>query len=195
MKILFITSNKDKFEEVEEFFGKNIPYINIEQIHFDFEEPRSESIEYISMRKVLEYYNSLRQNYREEAILTEDSGLFIKSLNNFPGAYTATIYNKIGLEGILNLLQDQEDRRAYYKACFSLLIHSPMEIKTFTGIVRGEISEKIRGGESYFGQDPIFIPEGHKQTFAENYDLKRKLSHRIKALEKLKDYLISLEYY
>ncbi len=61
-------------------------------------------------------------------------------------------------------------------------------LKIFEGKVYGRISEEIRGNKG-FGFDPIFIPEGYNRTFAEDYELKKKLSHRYKAFMKLKEFL------
>ncbi len=188
MKLIFITSNNHKYQKLKEFLKENNINIDVDKQHFDFEEPRSESIEYISVRKVLDYYNL---NPSEDLILTEDSGLFIPSLNNFPGTYTATIHKKIGLKGILKLMENNKDRKAYFKSCFSLLIPSPMEVKTFCGIVEGTISDSIKGNNG-FGHDPVFIPKNHKKTFAEDYELKKKISHRVKAAEKLASFLKTL---
>lgn len=121
-----------------------------------------------------------------ERILIEDSGLFIEVLNGFPGVYSSYVFKTIGWEGILRMLGGCRDRKAYFESVVGLKLGG--EVRTFKGIVEGSISLRARG-EGGFGYDPIFIPRGFKESFAENPELKKRLSHRRKALEKLNSYL------
>ncbi|HVH14915.1 MAG TPA: non-canonical purine NTP pyrophosphatase, partial [Candidatus Angelobacter sp.] len=117
-----------------------------------------------------------------ELLLVEDSGLFIDALRGFPGPFSSYVYETIGLEGILGLLEGRR-RSAYFQTSIAVGSAS-LRPRTFTGTVRGSISRKIVGSAG-FGFDPIFIPEGFRRTFGQtSREFKNNHSHRAKALLK-----------
>lgn len=123
-------------------------------------------------------------------LITEDDGLFIESLNGFPGPYSEYVYRTIGLGGILRLMSGVTNRGAYFKSVVGLCING--EVKLFEGIVRGRLAEEPRGSGG-FGYDPVFIPEGYDKTFAEmGIEFKSRLSHRAIAFSKLANYVLSI---
>lgn len=183
MEILFITGNPGKFSEAKKIlkhFG-----VNIVQSDSAVEEIRSDSIEEIASA-------SARAAYAEigKPLFVEDSGLFIRCLNGFPGAYSAWVFRKVGNEGILALAKGMD---AEFRSCIAYA--DGKEIKLFTGSVKGRIAGEIRGSGG-FGYDPIFMPEktpginhSGEKTFAEAPEMKDALSHRRRALEKFGAYL------
>jgi len=122
----------------------------------------------------------------EDNVFIEDSGLFVEDLNGFPGVYSSYVFKTIGWGGILKLLEGSENRKAYFESVVGLKMGG--EIKVFEGRVEGSIAMEARG-DGGFGYDPVFIPRGSEETFAENPGLKNEVSHRRKALEKLDSYL------
>jgi XTP/dITP diphosphohydrolase len=100
-------------------------------------------------------------------------------LNGFPGTFSGWVQKKLGNGGILRLLDGTEDRTAYFEACIAY--HDGKAIRTFTGCCHGTIASEARGAGG-FGYDPLFVPLGYPQTFAENILLKNKLSHRYNSL-------------
>lgn len=130
------------------------------------------------MREVAE--ESAKSLFRKirKPLVVEDSGLFIPPLNGFPGAYSAWAQKKIGNTGILKLLAGFADRSAYFRSCIAYADRKGL--RKFCGEVRGTICGVERGSGG-FGYDPIFVPEGETQTFAENETLKNRLSHRSNA--------------
>ena len=110
-------------------------------------------------------------------IIVEDGGLFIPSLNGFPGAYSAWAMKKIGNGGVLKLVAGK-DRKACFKACVAYCDENGA--RAFCGEAHGEIAGNERG-KTGFGYDPIFIPTGEKQTFAESETIKNRVSHRFNA--------------
>ncbi len=117
-------------------------------------------------------------------IFVEDAGIFIDALNGFPGPYSSYVYKTVGTKGILKLMENIENRDAYFQAVIAF--SSPEEEPTcFTGKVKGKISLKERG-TSGFGYDPIFAPsKGNGRTFAEmTTKEKNRYSHRAEALRK-----------
>ncbi len=173
----FITSNKNKLREFEEILGAKL-----EQIEIDLEEIQEIEAEKVVEHKVLEAYEKARK-----PIIVEDTGLYIEAWNGFPGALAKWVGKTIGFENIPNMLG--ENRKAYAKTIVGYCDGN--RLKLFEGKIRGKISEKARG-ESGFGWDPIFIPEGNKKTFAEMpVDEKNAISMRRLALEELKGFLES----
>ncbi|WP_054858015.1 XTP/dITP diphosphatase [Vulcanisaeta sp. JCM 16159] len=173
MRIFFVTGNEAKFHEaslVLREFGVNLV---IDREHKKIE-IQSDNLEDIVSNALGEICSSNVTNY----FVVEDDGLFINRLNGFPGPYSAYVYKTIGLTGILKLMSGVEDRSAYFKSVVGLC-GPKINIKLFTGIVRGSIAMEPRGSEG-FGFDPIFIPDGYDKTFAElGIDIKNKLSHRL----------------
>ncbi|WP_218260306.1 XTP/dITP diphosphatase [Saccharolobus shibatae] len=182
VRIGVVTSNENKFMELKEL-AKDFN-IELEQLKGEKIEIQSDNLEEISKTAAYLAYLTFRR-----PLIVDDSGLFIETLQNFPGPYTNFVKNTIGLKGILKLLEDVKDRSAYFMTV--LTFTDGKIIKTFNGIVKGVISEEIRGN-SGFGFDPIFIPEGEKRTFAEmSLEEKNKYSHRARAFAKFADFLTS----
>lgn len=148
----------------------------IEVGHFPFKhrEIRSDSLEEIARDAVEAAFKQCGK-----PVFVEDTGLFINGLNGFPGSYSAWTLQKIGVDGVLKLLSEVEDRSAYFEACIAY--HDGERISVFHGRCDGSIAEKAMG-ESGFGYDPIFVPAGHSQTFAQSIGLKKDLSHRYKSV-------------
>jgi XTP/dITP diphosphohydrolase len=194
MKILFATSNTNKIIEASAIFAP-LGYV-VEQLVVDgktpkFIEPQTDNIEEISGSKMHQSLEIISEtDIVDNYILVEDSGLFIRNIGGFPGVYSSYVEKKIGNEGIINILADNPDRVAEYRA-YSVLYRNGKYLKSL-GICRGKISTTIRGSNG-FGFDPIFIPDGGDgRTFGEMSDLEKGvLSHRGESLRILSEELIS----
>lgn len=117
-------------------------------------------------------------------LVVEDTGLFVKSLNGFPGALASHAFKTIGNQGILKLLAGEGDRSAYFEAAVAYGL-PPDHIWIFTGSVHGAISEEA-AGTAGFGFDPIFVPQGFDKTFSQmTLQEKSKVSHRARAFRRL----------
>lgn len=117
-------------------------------------------------------------------LVVEDTGLCVKALKGFPGALASHAFGTIGNQGILKLLEGEEDRSAYFDAAVAYGV-PPDQIWIFTGRVHGTISEEAKGEEG-FGFDPIFVPSGHIKTFAQmTLEEKSRISHRALAFRRL----------
>ncbi|MFQ6105846.1 MAG: XTP/dITP diphosphatase [Candidatus Hydrothermarchaeaceae archaeon] len=173
-KVYFLTSNKHKFAEVQEiFYSYGIDVVWKKGGYTEIQADRLEKV----VKKALEDMQG--------CVIIEDAGLFIRALNGFPGVYSSYTLETLGNGGILKLMDGIKDRRAEF---VSIAGFKDRKVKLFKGIVKGNISHNARG-RSGFGYDPIFIPAGYKDTFAENFELKKKISHRKKSMEKLIYYL------
>jgi XTP/dITP diphosphohydrolase len=167
IKIVFATSNKNKVYEAKQVlskFGIKVEKTNIEKV-----ELQSEKLE-----KIVSY--ALMQIKEENRIVViEDSGLFINILNGFPGPYSSFVFKKIGCDGILKLMEDERVRKAEFVSVVGCK-HKGRKV-LFKEKTYGTIST-IKAGKSGFGFDPIFIPEGYLETFAQmSLSKKNQLSH------------------
>ncbi len=182
-KIYFITSNKGKFEEAKEILGKY--GVKVEMKSISYPEVQAETLE-----EVVNFGLKYLQNKLDKPFFIEDSGLFIDALNGFPGVYSAYVFKTIGNDGILKLMETVTNRNARFVSVVGYF--DGANEKIFKGVVNGRISYSKRG-KGGFGFDPIFIPEGYSNTFAELGSEKNKISHRYKALKKLGEYLKNAE--
>ncbi|WP_457612116.1 XTP/dITP diphosphatase [Methanocaldococcus sp.] len=179
MKIYFVTGNKNKIKEAKAILKD----FEIEQIKINYPEIQG------SLEEVAEFGAKYCYDILKKPLIVEDSGFFVEALKGFPGTYSRFVQETIGNEGILKLLENKRDRRAYFKAVIGYCDKDG--VRLFSGVVKGTVSEEIRGDKG-FGYDPIFIPEGFDKTFGEmELEEKNKISHRRKALEELRKFLLS----
>jgi XTP/dITP diphosphohydrolase len=133
-------------------------------------------------------------------VIADDSGLEVDALGGAPGVYSARYANATESDKINKLLRElarvrakTDGRRARFR-CVVALARNGKLLGTFEGIVEGRIADEARG-DSGFGYDPIFIPEGFEQTFGElPTEVKNTISHRAKAIRALADRLRRLEF-
>ena len=173
------TSSDDKYEEAREVlseFDIELERLSIERIEIQADNPEV----------IAEY--SLKVLDIDIPLLIEDAGLYIDKYYGFPGPYSSYALRTINNEGILKLMEGEEERGARY---LSAVAYRDGDVsKTFTGEVRGKISLEERGTGG-FGYDPIFIPdEGNGRTFGEmSAKKKAEISHRARAFRKLGEWL------
>ena len=180
LELNIVTGNKAKGEEALRIL-ENLG-VKARLTLMSKHEIQSESLEEIALYAARVAYATLRK-----PLATDDSGLFIEALNGFPGPYSSYVYKKIGVRGILKLLEGETSRRACFKTAVAVII-PPLE-RVYTGETCGEIALEPRG-EHGFGFDPIFIPENSKRTYAEmTLEEKNRISHRYKAYKKMVEYL------
>lgn len=179
MKIYFATGNRGKVEHANEILGDGF---EVEQLDIETMEP-STGIERIARSKAEQAREHVELD-EDEFLIADDSGLFIGSLNGFPGPQTSFFDEKVGKEKILKLVE--EDNSAEFRAAVALALPDG-EIEVFTGEARGELVRPR--GDGGFGYDPLFLPEGNDRTWGEEPEYKNKVSHRKKALEELKQFI------
>lgn len=186
-EILFATNNPKKIEEVKSKLPQ-FDIITLKEKNISEEIPETQpTIEGNASQKA----NYIHQNYQLDCF-ADDTGLEVEALNGEPGVYSARYAGpekdaNQNMDLVLQKLKEKTNRSAQFKTVISLIING-QEI-LFTGIVKGSIITKKKGDKG-FGYDPIFIPEGYNQTFAEmDLELKNKISHRALAIDKLVHYL------
>ena len=131
------------------------------------------------------------------ACIADDSGLCVDALNGAPGVYSARYapdrnFDK-GMDKLLKEISESKssDRSAHF-SCVISLAYPNGKYEVFEGRINGHIAQK-KQGTGGFGYDPLFIPEGYNESFAQlGAEIKNKISHRARATQKLLDYLKTL---
>jgi XTP/dITP diphosphohydrolase len=182
MKTLyFITSNKGKLLEAKE---KLRPLgFDVVQKDLGYPEMQADSLQEVALQGVTD----VRRRFTKPFML-EDAGLFIDSLQGFPGVYSKYVFFTIGLPGILRLLETEKKRCAVFRSVYA---YSKPGEKPFivVGECNGTISTETKG-KNGFGYDPLFVPDGASRTFGEmTTEEKNRFSHRSKALDALVEHL------
>ena len=186
LKIFLATGNKHKIEEISDIFS-DIENVEILSIKDSVEIP-----------EVIEDGTTFEENSKKKAVeiakflnmitIADDSGLCVDALNGEPGVYSAR-YSGTGddlknNEKLIENLKGVENRKAKFVSVITLAKPNG-ETFSFEGEILGEIVDNPRGNTG-FGYDPHFYVEEYQKTLAQLPELKNKISHRAKALEKLK---------
>ena len=184
-KILIGTHNKGKFREIAYLISNNIKKIS--PYSLKIKSPKETGKTFASNSKLKVNFFSKFVNY---PVISDDSGLCVKALNNKPGIHSARLANKKGgflqaMKFILKKLEAKKNRSAFF-VCNLSYKNSEGKIISVEGKIRGKISKKIIGKKG-FGYDPIFIPNNRNITFGQmTKSTKIKIDHRFKAFKKLK---------
>lgn len=188
MKLVFATHNSNKLKEIQQLLPEFIELISLDMLG--------------CMDEIPETANTLEGNAKLKAdfitntyqlpCFGDDTGLLVNSLNGEPGVYSARYAgeqndSQANMAKLLSNLKNKEDRTAHFKTVIALNINGETHI--FEGKVIGEITTSQKGNHG-FGYDPIFKPNGYKETFAElPLSIKNSISHRGQAVQKLIAYL------
>tara|TARA_Y200000002_G_scaffold381246_1_gene394770 strand:+ start:13575 stop:14168 length:594 start_codon:yes stop_codon:yes gene_type:complete len=186
-KIVFATSNPNKLKEIKAAI-KNFGIVGLKDLGITEKIPEAgTTLKENALLKAKYVYNKTGLN-----CFADDTGLEIKFLNNRPGIYSARYAgpycnSEDNIKKVLRELVASKNRKACFKTVIALILQK--EEYYFEGKVEGEILKK-KTGFGGFGYDPIFRPNGYKQTFAQMpLSLKNKISHRGLAVKKLVDFL------
>ncbi|MBT3474369.1 MAG: RdgB/HAM1 family non-canonical purine NTP pyrophosphatase [Thaumarchaeota archaeon] len=178
-ELFFVSSNTHKFTEAERILSNLGLELNL--FKTTLEEIQSNSLSEIAKRKALDAYSKV-----QKPVIIEDDGLFIDSLDGFPGPYSSYAYDTIGNKGIIRLLENSESRNAKFVAIIAYC-NGVDDVQLFESSIPGKISLSIEKGG--WGYDPIFIPDGESKTYA-NVSDKDKFSHRSASLKKFSDWFM-----
>ncbi|RXG34033.1 XTP/dITP diphosphatase [Methanohalophilus sp. WG1-DM] len=180
-KIVFVTGNSGKFREIKAILGQR--GIEVLQNTDGYPELQEDDLEPIAAEGARWACEKLGM-----PVMVDDSGLFIDALNGFPGPYSAFVEDKLGNPKVLKLMEDEENRSAYFKSVIGYC-EPGKEPLTFTGTVEGNIAYEEKG-EGGFGYDPIFLYGA--RTFGEMGDEeKNKVSHRKRAVDRFVEWVDS----
>ncbi len=183
-KILVGTHNRGKFKEIAYLLPKK--YKKISPLKLRIKSPKETGKSFKSNAKLKVKFFSKFVDY---GVISDDSGLCIKALNNRPGILSARLAKKHGsflkaMKFILKKLKNKKNRSATF-ICSLSYKDERGKITTVQGNLKGTISNKILG-KNGFGYDPIFIPKGQKITFGQMPKIKKiKMDHRFLAFTEL----------
>lgn len=188
-KLVFATNNAHKLEEIRAILGEKVEILSLKDIHCDTDIPETaDTLEGNAALKAEFIY----KHYGLDCF-ADDTGLEVEALGGAPGVYSARYAGGEGhdseanMKKLLKKLSGETNRKAQFRTAICLIEGGEKHL--FEGVVKGEIIEEKRGN-SGFGYDPVFVPEGFSQTFAElGAEIKNQISHRARAVQCLCEYL------
>ena len=191
MKLVFATNNKHKLDEMRAILGDKVELLSLADIdcHDDIPET-ADTLEGNALIKARHIYSKYGCS-----CFADDTGLEVDALGGEPGVYSARYAgesndSEANMRKLLQNLTGKTDRNAQFRTVIALIIDG--EEKLFDGVVRGAIAEQ-RMGTAGFGYDPIFVPEGFAESFAQMpAEQKNSMSHRARAAAALNEYLQTL---
>ena len=190
--LVFATNNQHKLEEIRSILGSRFEILSLNDIgcHVDIPETANtlEGNAIQKARYIVDHYGY--------DCFADDTGLEVPALGGEPGVHSAryaegTDHNsEANMQKLLHRLEGVDDRRAQFRTVICLARKGDSSNYTlFEGVVKGTISKEKHGTEG-FGYDPIFVPEGYNESFAQlGMDVKNHISHRARAVEKLVKHL------
>lgn len=190
MKLVLATDNAHKIVEMKKVF-EELPIEILSKSDIGCGE-----IEVDETKDTLEGNAQLKASAIAEKtdfyVLADDTGLFVEELGGEPGVHSARYAgehdDEANRQKLLSALKDKDNRSAYFKTQL-ILIEPDKTVVSLDGICEGTITKEKFGDDS-FGYDCIFMPEGYEKTFGQmTLEEKNQISHRAKALQRLKTYL------
>ena len=187
-KLVFATNNAHKLEEIASILGEKIELLSLKNIGCTADIPETaDTLQGNAIQKA-EYIH----NHYGFDCFADDTGLEVEALDGAPGVFSARYAgdghnSEANMQKLLQNLQGVENRKAQFRTVICLILDGKQHL--FEGICKGEIIKEKRGSAG-FGYDPIFVPEGYNESFAQlGNAVKNKISHRAKAVEMLCKYL------
>ena len=189
--LVFATNNAHKLDEVRKITQGLVRIVSLNEIgcHDDIPEP-ADTLEGNALLKA----RYVAQRYGCDCF-ADDTGLEVEALDNAPGVYSARYAgtghdSEANMRKLLREMEGKNNRKARFRTAIALIRKGHEQL--FEGIVNGSITTEKRG-DSGFGYDPIFQPEGFEGTFAQlGDDVKNAISHRALACQKLAAFLSTL---
>lgn len=187
-ELIFATNNAHKIREIQEILGSSFIIKSLKETGIDTEIPETcDTLEGNASQKARFIYGLSGMN-----CFADDTGLEIDALGGRPGVYSARYAGPQcsfddNIEKVLQEMKGISDRRARFRCVISLILEGTEF--TFEGTVSGIILQSRRG-TSGFGYDPLFLPDGYQQSFAEMPPyLKNGISHRGRAATAMEHFL------
>ena len=188
MKLVFATNNKHKLQEVRDIVGNRVEVLSLSDIGCCDDIPETaDTLQGNALIKARHIYGKYGID-----CFADDTGLEVEALGGAPGGYSARYAgeecdSEANMRKLLENLTGKSNRNAQFRTVIALIIDGKEML--FDGIVKGTIATEKKG-DSGFGYDPIFIPEGHTESFAQmSGEMKNSMSHRFRATQQLGDYL------
>jgi len=192
--IVFATNNAHKLEEVSAIVSGQIHIVSLQDIGCQDDIPETaDTLEGNALLKA----NYIKVHFGYDCF-ADDTGLEVDALNGEPGVRSARYAGDAhdahaNIEKLLHALEGQPNRKACFRTVMALILNGQTEF--FEGVINGKIIEERRG-QTGFGYDPVFVPDGYSETFAEmGAELKNRISHRALAARRLAERLLLIENY
>lgn len=196
MKIVFATNNQNKLSEIRNILGSEFEIVSLHDIGCTEDIPETgNTLEENALIKARYVYNKYGLS-----CFADDTGLEVEALGGAPGVRSAR-YDDItdhdseaNMRKLLRELGNNNNRKAQFRTVIALLLKTSNQLisHTFEGKIEGYIA-LTKQGTAGFGYDPLFIPIGYQQSFAQlGMDIKNQISHRARAVKQLADYLKQL---
>lgn len=188
MQLVFATNNENKIREIKHILGEKLILLSLKDLHLDCDIPENEP----TLEGNALYKARFIHNLAGKDVFADDTGLEVEVLGGKPGVTSARFAGEdkdsnANIDKVLGMMGSSDNRNARFRTVIALILDGKEYL--FEGIVNGIIINQKRGNEG-FGYDPVFIPEGKNQTFAEmSLDEKSKISHRARAFENLREFL------
>lgn len=186
--LVFATNNLHKLEEVRDILGGSFRIASLKEIGCTDDIPETaDTLEGNALQKA----RYVKDKFGYDCF-ADDTGLEVEALGGAPGVFSARYAgpghdSEANMRKLLKELEGKMNRQAQFRTVIALLLEG--REYTFEGIVRGAILTERRGTAG-FGYDPVFVPEGYAETFAEmGSEEKNRISHRARAVQKLADFL------
>lgn len=190
MKIVFATNNANKLREIREILGNEFEIVSLAELGCYEDIPETGATLEENAWQKADYIN---EHYGPLNVFADDTGLEVEALGGEPGVHSARYAegtdhdSEANIRKLLAKLGNNNNRKARFRTVIALIING--ERHTFEGEVQGKIGTEKHGTDG-FGYDPIFLPEGSSQSFAEMGDeAKNRISHRGRAVRKLAAFL------
>ena len=179
-KITYVTGNWAKIDSARQI---------LEPLGYEVDNIKMETpeIQADDVTEVAKYSAKWAAEKLGKAVLKNDSGLFVKCLNGFPGVYSHYVDDTLGEDGLLKLMEGKKDREAYFKESIAYCEPGKEPI-VFEGYTKGRIDTK-KSGTYGWSWDFVFIPEGQTKTLGCFPDNERWKFWSLESYEKLVDYL------
>lgn len=191
LELVFATNNRHKLNEVQALLEGKFRLVSLADMGFFEDIPEDyDTLQANALQKARHIYSLRRKN-----CFADDTGLEVEALNGKPGVYSARYAGeqknpKDNIKKLLENLEGVKNRNAVFRTVIALIING--EEHLFEGNVTGTIVDEEQGSDG-FGYDPVFLPNGYTQTFAQMpLSLKNKISHRGLAVTKLVNFLMAL---
>jgi len=188
MKLVFATNNKHKLQEVRDIVGDRVEVLSLADIGcYDDIPETADTLQGNALIKARHIY----EKYGLDCF-ADDTGLEVEALGGAPGVYSARYAgeecnSEANMHMLLENLTGISNRNAQFRTVIALIIKG--EEMLFNGVVKGTIATEKKG-DSGFGYDPIFVPDGHTDSFAQmSSEMKNSMSHRFRATQQLGNYL------
>ena len=188
--LIIATNNAHKLQEIQPLISDHFDIKTLKQIGCTDDIPETaDSLEGNALLKARYIFEKYGCN-----CFADDTGLEIEALNGRPGVFSARYASdghdfEANIDKVLGEMHGIDNRNARFRTVIALILDG--KVNYFEGIVNGKIITERKGSEG-FGYDPVFIPEGYTQTFAEmSLAEKNKISHRARAVARLVDFLNS----